>query len=39
MDPYPDNGYLPGIEETVICDNQSDGEDVLRVQGKNFLNI
>ena len=39
MDLYPDDGYLPGIEETVIRDNRSDGEDVLRVQGKSFLNI
>jgi hypothetical protein len=25
MDLYPDDGYLPGIEETVIHDNRSNG--------------
>jgi len=30
MDLYPDDGYLPGIEETVIHDSRSDGEDMFK---------
>jgi len=30
MDLYADNGYLPGIEETVIHDGRSDGEDMFK---------
>jgi len=30
MDLYPDDGYLPGTEATVIHDNPSDGEDTFK---------
>ena len=30
MDLYPDNDYFPGIEDTVIHDNQTDAKDVFK---------
>jgi hypothetical protein len=30
MDLYPEDGYLPGIEDGVICDRESDVEDIFR---------
>ena len=30
MDLYPDDGYLPGTEATIIHDNRSDGEDTFK---------
>jgi hypothetical protein len=30
MDLYPDDGYLPGIEETVIHDDRADAEDMFK---------